>query len=185
MNVNALLDRLYSLLVKELESEELGELPKGIYKEAAGAVRAVKVEGYDRKSLPSLVSERLRSLILELASMLLEVRVAKAMKEGQEALDRLSYEERFVMEPFYAHASRVRMVKEAIERGNRSFFENVFKELISKLVMVRFLGDAPAVIGPDLKKYGPFKKGDMALIPLDNALVMKKEGLVELIDLRT
>lgn len=185
MNLDELLGRLYSLLLEELESEELKELPKGIYRDAAEAVRMVRVEGYDKKSLPSLVSMRLTSVITGLSSWLFEFRIAKAMGMGKDVLERLNYEERFAIEPFYAHLSRVRMVKEAIGRGNRSFFDNVFRHMISKLVMIRLLSDAPAIIGPDLKKYGPFRKDDLALIPLDNALALKKEGIVEIIDLRT
>ncbi len=44
-------------------------------------------------------------------------------------------------------------------------------------VVVRFLKDVPAIVGADLKTYGPFKSEDVASIPVENAKVLIRQGL--------
>jgi DNA replication factor GINS len=46
----------------------------------------------------------------------------------------------------------------------------------SDYVKVEFLEDVEEFIGIDLKKFGPYNKGDMALIPKDNAELFIKAG---------
>lgn len=53
-----------------------------------------------------------------------------------------------------------------------SFMATVFVE-------VRFLKDVPAILGPDMKTYGPFKKGDIAALPKENASIFIKMGIAE------
>jgi DNA replication factor GINS len=40
--------------------------------------------------------------------------------------------------------------------------------------VVRFLVDIPAIIGADLKPYGPFKPEDIATLPLENVEILMK-----------
>ena len=45
-----------------------------------------------------------------------------------------------------------------------------------KLEKLKFTQDIPAFMGPDLKKYGPFKLGEEGEIPIENAELMVKTG---------
>ena len=42
---------------------------------------------------------------------------------------------------------------------------------------VRFLKDAPAIVGADMKTYGPFEKGEIAELPKPNAEALVKRGV--------
>ena len=48
-----------------------------------------------------------------------------------------------------------------------------------KKVKVKFLTPFPSIIGSDLVHYGPFKEGDIAEMPLDNAKVLVEEEAAE------
>jgi DNA replication factor GINS len=47
---------------------------------------------------------------------------------------------------------------------------------------LRFLVHVPAIIGADMKSYGPFQSEDVASVPLDNARILVKQRLAESID---
>ena len=51
-----------------------------------------------------------------------------------------------------------------------------------KRAVLRFLRDVPAIIGADIKTYGPFKAEDVASLPVENAKVLIKQGLAEKIE---
>ncbi|MEM3104434.1 MAG: hypothetical protein QXD69_02895, partial [Candidatus Bathyarchaeia archaeon] len=51
------------------------------------------------------------------------------------------------------------------------------QDLKNRIVLVRFLKESPAIVGVDLKTYGPFKPEDIAYIPEENAEILEKRGL--------
>ncbi len=51
-------------------------------------------------------------------------------------------------------------------------------QLRSELEVVRFLSDFPAIIGVDLRTYGPFKSEDIATLPAENASALISQGVV-------
>jgi len=59
--------------------------------------------------------------------------------------------------------------------------ERVLNTLLKKskeenFELIEFTDDVEEFVGVDLNKYGPFKKGDRARIPKDNAQLLKKVG---------
>lgn len=56
------------------------------------------------------------------------------------------------------------------------------EDLKEKRLILRFLRDTPAVVGPDMQVYGPFQKEDVASIPLENAEIFLKHGIAKKID---
>jgi DNA replication factor GINS len=53
------------------------------------------------------------------------------------------------------------------------------------LTTVRFLQDIPEIVGVDLEIYGPFKKEDVASLPLSNAQALEKQGAVKAIEVKS
>jgi DNA replication initiation complex subunit (GINS family) len=51
-------------------------------------------------------------------------------------------------------------------------------------IVVRFLQDIPEIVGVDMKSYGPFKKEDVASLPIPNAQALVKQGAVREIEVR-
>ena len=51
------------------------------------------------------------------------------------------------------------------------------------LVVVRFLQQLPAIMGVDMKAYGPFKPEDVASIPRQNAVNLIRRGIAKLVEI--
>ena len=52
----------------------------------------------------------------------------------------------------------------------------------NKRVTLRFLKDIPAVVGADMKTYGPFLAEDVGSVPAENAKILVKRGLAEAVE---
>ena len=48
-----------------------------------------------------------------------------------------------------------------------------------ELILVRFLQPLPAIMGIDMKAYGPFEPEELATIPVQNAQNLIKRGIVK------
>jgi len=55
-------------------------------------------------------------------------------------------------------------------------------DFLVKKVKVKFLENVDEFVGIDLKDYGPFFKGDIAEIPLENAKVLAEGKLVQILE---
>ena len=53
---------------------------------------------------------------------------------------------------------------------------------IRKKVVLRFLQDIPAIIGSDMKTYGPFLAEDVGSLPDENAKILVRQGLAKLVE---
>jgi DNA replication factor GINS len=52
-----------------------------------------------------------------------------------------------------------------------------------ELTVVRFLQSLPAIMGVDMKAYGPFKPEDVASIPKQNAVNLIRRGIAKLVEI--
>lgn len=50
------------------------------------------------------------------------------------------------------------------------------EQMSPKRILVRFLREIPAIIGSDMRTYGPFKTEDIATLPEENATALIKQG---------
>ena len=58
----------------------------------------------------------------------------------------------------------------------------VASEIPHKRVALRFIKAIPGVIGSDMKTYGPFMAEDIASLPIENAKILVKQGLAEVVE---
>jgi DNA replication factor GINS len=56
-------------------------------------------------------------------------------------------------------------------------------ELRHKRIALRLVKDVPAIVGADLKTYGPFKTEDVASVPVENARILVKQNLAEKVEI--
>jgi DNA replication factor GINS len=75
--------------------------------------------------------------------------------------------------------STVNMLRIQRERVLNLLFKKT-KEL-KDFEKIEFKDDVEEFVGVDLKKYGPFKKGDVAKIPKENAQLLKKVGKAKIV----
>ncbi|MCP8308187.1 MAG: hypothetical protein H3Z54_05765 [archaeon] len=173
----SILNRIYELIELESKSDKLVKIPKNFYKEVATYMKKI-LNGIDQneKSIVSNLALKERELIERLTSRLIELRIKKASHLND--TDNLTSEERYVIEPLSLFDRRWKKVGLAIKKGQPSKLDAISEELSSRFTIVRFLQPTPSIIGIDLKKYGPFNKEDVAIIPSENAKPLIKQNIV-------
>jgi DNA replication initiation complex subunit (GINS family) len=55
-------------------------------------------------------------------------------------------------------------------------------EKVHRRVVLRFVKPVPAVIGADMKTYGPFLVEDVASLPVENAKILVKQGFAQMVE---
>ena len=166
------LDLLSELLDEEIKSIELRKIPKSIYMDVASYIRRMN---HREDSVVGKLRDREKELMGILATRLLRLRVEKASEGGvDEAL--LTPEERYVLETSTLRGQRLDRIMDAIVRGHTAVLSSINASSTSRYTLVRVLKPLSAVVGVDLKRYGPFKPEDVALIPAENAKLMVKQG---------
>jgi DNA replication factor GINS len=173
----SILNRIYQLIELESKSDKLEKIPKNFYKEVVTHMKKM-LNGIDQneKSVVSNLALKERELIESLTNRLIELRIKKA--SHLEDTDNLISEERYIIEPLSLFNKRWKKVGLAIKRGQFSKLDAISEELSSRFTMVRFLQTSPPIMGIDVRKYGPFNKEDVAIIPSENAEPLIKQKIV-------
>jgi DNA replication factor GINS len=179
---------LYDAWLKEKENAELQRLPKDFYVNLAEYMGRIRQEGrmLDQKSAKArLVSRELsntKRLMEELAKLrfkkIVELTTSSIPVEKEALTDE---EERILLG-----------MKPSVE-GFQSFLKEFLRGKIARIeerteqsrrVLLRFLKEIPAIVGADLKVYGPFQAEDVATLPAENAKVLVKQGVAMEIEAR-
>ncbi len=179
---------LYDAWLKEKENEELQGFPKDFYVKLAEYIGRIRREGrmLDRNSAKArLISQELsnvRRLMEELVTLRFKKLVnhatsAKPLKKEELTLEeeRIFLELRPSFEKFqsllkYSSQGKIINVEEKIESP--------------KKMLLRFLKEVPAIVGADLKIYGPYSVEDVATLPIENAKVLVKHDVAMEIEIR-
>ncbi len=156
-------------------------LPKSLYRDAANRIKKLASDPTDSTSKEGKISLAEREMIYRLASRLLEIRMSKLQAKLDKGMDEsgLTVEEKFALEPLTQFHRRLAGLKNAVLSGQASYFERVAESVAKRSVLVRFERSSPPLVGVDLAKYGPFQAGDLAVIPLENARPMIKQGSIK------
>jgi DNA replication factor GINS len=173
---------LYEVWLREKGSIELQPLGKGFYAEASAFMRAQKEEAQmlDERSLRArlLLDELYR--IQKLLTDLIELRFKKISHmifSGKAlATDLLTSEEEVVARGLSTTRGQVELILRNVLRGHvPQITEDQSKRRTR--VLIRFLQDIPAIVGPNTRLYGPFKTEDIAALPFENAESLIKRGV--------
>ena len=73
-------------------------------------------------------------------------------------------------------------MKRSIIDGRRFDATARTEQAKARTMLLRFIQEMPAVIGMDMKTYGPFKVEDVAAIPIENAEALIRRGVAVRID---
>jgi len=170
----------------ELKSQNLYNIPKTTYQDIANYFKVTgNLADENERSMTNKLIKRERDLLSKLAIRLLEIRLAKISSNTNEETNgvNLTPEEKYLTELSSISQKRFDKICRAIIHGHTSILGNVSDLISSKYVVVRFSQSTPSLIGVDLVKYGPFMKEDVAVLPLDNAKPLLKQGRVQELDL--
>ncbi|MEM2105707.1 MAG: hypothetical protein QXV21_04470 [Candidatus Bathyarchaeia archaeon] len=177
---------LYEAWEREVKNKELQRLPSDFYAMVADYLRKLREEGrmLDKKTVKAGLLKRELVNVKRMVSELVMVRYGKVIrllaKGGKIPQDALTAEEANIYSGTVPFADAVQNFIKSILRGSLPKTE---VEIARKRVVLRFLADVPAIIGADMKTYGPFKAEDVASLPMENANVLVKRGLADMVEL--
>jgi DNA replication factor GINS len=119
-----------------------------------------------------------RKLSEELIRLRHEKMVKKTMAGEQVAKETLTVEEEKLYGEIVTSIESYQNFLRDVLSGNSSTIkvEDIEKPKPKKMAL-RFLREVPAIIGADMKPYGPFKPEDVASVPDENAKILVKQGL--------
>jgi len=178
-------NELYEIWKRETENSELGKLPSDFYLKITDYMRKLREESrmLDKKTararLLAKEMQNVKRLIREVVHARYKKLVNMLAKGNVVSSDLLTAEEESFLKGALPHAEAFRKFTEDILHGHTPKV-SIKKE--HRRDVLRFLKDVPAVIGADMKLYGPFKIEDVASIPVENAKLLVKQGLAEKVD---
>lgn len=180
---------LYAAWESEIAEVALQPLPADFYARVADYVRRIKEETrmFDKKSLKtSLLEQELKNVkrIIKQLTHLRYKKLDKLISEHQKLpSDFLATEEAQLAKGYRSFMDGYRTFAETLLQGHLP--EINLKKTAEKQyqrVTLRFVKAIPAIIGGDMKTYGPFLPEDVASVPVENAKILVKQGLAIAVD---
>jgi len=178
-------DELNEVWKRELENDELEALSPDFYSRIADYLRKLKEESrmLDKRTVKAGLLKKEIQNVKHMVHDLIRTRykkiVRKAMKGEKIQSNVLTVEEGRIYVEFSSLAETYWSFTQNILRG---YAPKIDVEHEHKRAALRFLKEIPAIIGADMKTYGPFKVEDVASLPIENAKVLIKQCLAEKVE---
>ena len=183
-------DELYAAWRFELENNELGGLPFDFFGRASTFLKTIceEIRMFDKKTLKSTLLERELEHVEYMLQELIWTRYKKIVSfvsENQKLPSGLlADEEESLGGRFASFAVSYQKFAGKLLKGQIPLQASKTPEKkVCKRTVLRFIKAVPAVIGADMKTYGPFMAEDVASLPMENAKIFVKKGLAEKVEL--
>jgi DNA replication factor GINS len=181
-------DELFAAWRFEVENDELGRLSPDFYARVADYLKRIKEEHriLDKKALKAGLLEREMAHVQRIVGELVWARYRKLVSlltENQKVpSDLLAAEEAELCTSFLSFVEAYQSFAKKLSQGQVSEVAVAPAPEVHKRVALRFLKSVPAVVGVDMKTYGPFLAEDVGSVPVENAKILVKRGLAEAVD---
>lgn len=178
-------NELYEVWKRELESAELGRLPPDFYSRIADYLRRLREESrmLDKRTVKASLLKKEMQNVKRMVRELIRTRyrklVRKLAKGEKVPSDVLTVEEEKIYTEVQPFTEAYQGLAKSVLHGH---VPKVDFEQKHKRAVLRFLRDVPAIVGADMKTYGPFKVEDVASLPVENAKILVKQGLAEKVE---
>jgi DNA replication factor GINS len=178
--------QLYEIWKQELEDPELVKLPPDFYAGIVECVKKLKEESrmLDKRMVKANILRKEMQNMKRMVRQLVWVRygkiVNKAAKGEDVSQEILTVEEEQIYGKISPMAETVSNFASEILQGHEP---SATVDLKHKRVTLRLLKDVPAIVGADMKTYGPFKTEDVASLPVENARILVKQNLAEKVEI--
>lgn len=161
---------LYNILLREIENDSIQEIDSQLYPSISDMIGKLKNQGYD--GIESKIKDSLVKIITDMVSLLLKIRIEKAVRAKEIDYSNLLDEERYILDSNDELRQRKDTVLSATLNGRLKLLETVAKNHKLRSIVVRFLKPIDQIVGSDLEKYGPFDTEDVATLPFENATAL-------------
>lgn len=181
---------LYEAWQREINSPTLQPLSSDFYNCVANYIQTIRKESHltDKKSLKTnLLEQELKNvkLIIKQLTRIRYRKIVKLLNDKHEIPSyMLSIEETQLSKGYLPFVKGYRTFVKGLLQGQTQqqpqpqqiAVEKTATSTSRKRVILRFMKAMPAVVGSDLKMYGPFSPEDVASVPVDNAKLLIKQG---------
>jgi DNA replication factor GINS len=189
-------DELYAAWQREIDGPTLGDLPSDFYAKLSEYLRRIKDEDkvLDKKSIKINLLDQEAQNVERMLKELLEARYRKIIKtitkNKKLPTELLTMEESRISETFADFSKAYQKFSENLLQGKITEPKKLVSEVEVKFEVpqsnkrstIRFLKNIPAIMGADMKSYGPFMAEDVASLPPQNAQILIKQGLAVLVE---
>jgi DNA replication factor GINS len=124
--------------------------------------------------------QNMKRMVRELTRARYRKILSKAASGKEVSRDLLSVEDEQIYGKISPLAETVSNFASEILRGREP---KTVSDLKHKRITMRMLKEIPAIIGADMKTYGPFKTEDVASLPVENARILAKQNLAEKVEI--
>jgi len=175
-------NELYEVWRQELEDVELVRLPDDFYLRVADYLKRIREESrmLDKRTVKANLLRKewqnVKRMLRELIRARYKKLIGKMAKGEKIRVDALTIEEKKIFSDVSSFAEAYQNFAKNLIQGH---FLKTDIEKEHKIVVLRFRKDVPAIIGSNMKTYGPFKIEDIASLPAENAKILVKQGLAE------
>lgn len=174
---------LYHLWETEKEQLALQPLNRTFFQDLSRYVKSLReeVQSLDEKTWKAelLIEEqkRIKTLLLDLIVTRFQ-KMLDAIKEERDLTpNQLTIEEEYSYNGLQLTWKHTQTIAADILRGRPPKIASDLLMTKPKRLLIRFLQAIPAIVGPDMKTYGPFKEEDVAYLPIENAEVLIKRNI--------
>lgn len=190
---------LCTLLIKEINTDSLQDLPVNIYHDVTTHIETLRGSSKEYAA-EELIAKAQIELLFSAIRLLFEARYAKIeaslkadfrdTQNNESESEIMQYsnmtkEEKFVMDGSLETKKRIEMVLSAVLSGRPVVLEKISNMLSGKRIPVRFIKAIDRFMGIDMVTYGPYVEEDIALLPSENARALAQNGFVEEIQILT
>jgi DNA replication factor GINS len=187
-------NELYAAWKREVNETPLGGLPPDFYARIAEYLKHIKEASVqDQKSVKaSLLAKEAansRRMLEELLWARYKKIIKSTTKQRRAPKELLTLEEAQMCETFASFADAYqKFAKNLLQEAEAEPIKVQIKTQpkpeapTRKLQAVRFVKAIPAIMGADMKSYGPFAAEDVASLPALNAQILVKQGLAVLVE---
>jgi DNA replication factor GINS len=190
-------NELYAAWQREIDDPTLGAMQPDFYRKIGEYLRRIKEEDkvLDKKSVKMNLLTHEAQNVERMLKELLEVRYRKIIKSVTKSqklpVELLTFEEAKMCETFADFTKSYRRFADDLMQGQVSEpikvtikveATNIEASQAHKRSTIRFLKSIPAIMGADMKSYGPFVAEDVASLPPQNAQILVKQGLAVLVE---
>ena len=176
---------MYDAWRSETTNTDLSVLPSDFYSEITQYAHRLKEEQrmLDKRTVKARLlrseAQNVKRMLYELTRGRYKKLLKKASSEEKIPTEFLTVEEQRLSNGVLPLAEAYRAFSTGLLKGQ---IVQMINQEDGKYVAVRFLSEIPAVIGADMKTYGPFKTEDIGSVPLENARVLIKQGIGEKVE---
>jgi DNA replication factor GINS len=190
-------NELYSAWQREIDDPTLGGLPLDFFTKISQYLKHIKEEDkvLDKKSVKTSLLEHESVNVERMLKELLGSRYRKIIKTVTKTqklpTELLTVEEARMCETFADFTKSYHKFADELMQGQLTVepIRVVVKTETyavapqpHKRSTIRFLKNIPAIMGADMKSYGPFIAEDVASLPPQNAQILVKQGLAVLVE---